>query len=511
VNLRSWLLTITFLALAACTASAQTVITEFSDSDFSDGTFSFTEVTGSGSAAGVQLISNEWYDTDWPVRLPLTITNTSSTDTISAGQLVFFSLDHATLVSDGDSLSNGDDVIVVHFDGTTQTVLPRITSNAWELSTTEIAFKLVDGLTASEVVTGEYFLYYGNLSAPDPSDNGEAIYTFFEDFSRTLSDQWFVPSGAFNNSSNNLRYEGAGNEIILNSNSTFDDFEVNYIERSDVSNISVDPISSLPLYTDSGDSRFYFRATGVNNGYYFRISDIEGAAWSIYRVVSGTTTQIATGAIADFDRETWVRITVRVLGSSISVYRDGTLLGSVTDATFSSGRIGFFCGEGRFIFDSVRLYSIVSDEPSVVEGILEPRTDFEPAGVYTSNVIDSGTTGNTYSTVVWHEDIPASTLITMEARASDSVFAAGATSPSWTAVTNNTNPGLTGRYIQYRATFSNANTTENPKFADIGFNVVLEDFDADDSTSDSCMLTAASEFSLLWAALGLLLFIRLRR
>jgi hypothetical protein len=511
VNFRIWALSFAILAIAAFTADAQTIVTEFSDTDLNDAIFSLTEVTGSGSSAGVQLVDNEWYDEDWPIRLPLTITNTSSTDTISAGQLVFFSLDHATLVSDGDSLSNGDDVIVVHFDGTTQTVLPRITSNAWELATTEIAFKLVNGLATSEAVTGEYFLYYGNLGAPAPSDSGEAIYTFFEDFSRTLSDQWFVPSGAWNNSSDYLRYQGSGNEILLNSNTTFDDFEVNYIERSDATNISVNPMTSLPYYTDSGDSRFYFRATDLNNGYYFRISDVEGAAWSIYRVVTGTTTQIATGAIADFDRETLVRITVRALGNDISVYRDGTLLGSVTDATFSSGRIGFFCGEGRFIFDSVRLYSVVADEPSVSDGTLEPRTDFEPAGVYTSNVLDSGTTGNTYSTVVWHEDIPASTLITMEARASDSAFAAGAASPSWTSVTNNTNPGLTGRYIQYRATFSNANTTENPKFADIGFNVVLEDFDADDSTSDSCLLSGSTECSLLLAGLSLLLFLRFRR
>jgi outer membrane protein assembly factor BamB len=91
-------------------------------------------------------------------------------------------------------------------------------------------------------------------------------------------------------------------------------------------------------------------------------------------------------------------------------------------------------------------------------------TYVSPAAV-ASQVRDTGTPGDRWDALFWDETLPANTDITFEVRASDTLFAAGAALPAWTAV-GGTSPVMSGlpsgRYMQWRATLTTSNTSVTP-------------------------------------------------
>jgi hypothetical protein len=112
-----------------------------------------------------------WWDMAYAKRKPLTLTAPSSG--LASGAVVRLDLDHAALVSAGDSQADGDDIRIVYWNGGTWTEVARtlfnnnLTASAWNLTNTAIMFKTQAVIAASGSDTG-YYIYYKNAVASGP-------------------------------------------------------------------------------------------------------------------------------------------------------------------------------------------------------------------------------------------------------------------------------------------------------------------------------------------------------
>jgi hypothetical protein len=100
---------------------------------------------------------------------------------------------------------------------------------------------------------------------------------------------------------------------------------------------------------------------------------------------------------------------------------------------------------------------------------VEP-TVYYSSGTLASQVLDTGASGTTWNMVFWDEALPSNTNITFEVRASDTLFAKDAVTPSWNAV-GGTSPVMSGlpsgRYLQWRATLTTSDTANTPTLHEV--------------------------------------------
>jgi|GEM_PF-2242626 len=88
------------------------------------------------------------------------------------------------------------------------------------------------------------------------------------------------------------------------------------------------------------------------------------------------------------------------------------------------------------------------------------------SGTIGSSVLDTATTTTRYNSLSWSETVPSGTDITFKVRASNTLFAAGDASPSWTSLGSLNSPinlsaylASSYRYFQWQATLMGAGTT----------------------------------------------------
>jgi hypothetical protein len=105
------------------------------------------------------------------------------------------------------------------------------------------------------------------------------------------------------------------------------------------------------------------------------------------------------------------------------------------------------------------------DDMAVVEPLV-----YYGSGTIASQVLDTAIAGAAWNALFWDETLESSTDITFEVRASDTLFLKDEGAPSWNAV-GGASPvvsGLTtGRYKQWRATLSSANTSNTPTLHEV--------------------------------------------
>ena len=93
------------------------------------------------------------------------------------------------------------------------------------------------------------------------------------------------------------------------------------------------------------DMNIVFNYQDINDYYYVNVAQSANGAWDgIFRVQGGTVTALANWTTA-FTPGTTYALEVQKVGSVISAYSNGTLLGSATDSTFTGGRIGLGTSE----------------------------------------------------------------------------------------------------------------------------------------------------------------------
>ncbi len=118
--------------------------------------------------------SQGWWRSEFPYRKNLTLENTAASFAI-AGTPVSIAIDHATLVQQGKSLANGDDVRIVFFNGTYFEDLDRIATSEWNGATTRIWFATKRAIAANDE-DGGYAIYYGNQGSINPPASPARIF-----------------------------------------------------------------------------------------------------------------------------------------------------------------------------------------------------------------------------------------------------------------------------------------------------------------------------------------------
>jgi hypothetical protein len=82
------------------------------------------------------------------------------------------------------------------------------------------------------------------------------------------------------------------------------------------------------------------------NAYYLRVSDT--GAWSIQRNnTSQQVTTVRSGSTSALGTNRWHTLSLGFSGSTITASVDGTVLGTVTDTTFSAGQVGIGASQGE--------------------------------------------------------------------------------------------------------------------------------------------------------------------
>jgi hypothetical protein len=130
------------------------------------------------------------WDTSYAYRRPLYLDTTTAAPT---GYTMSVTVDHAALVAAGKARSDGADLRVVYFDGSSWTELDRVldSGSAWNTSTTTLRFRTRTALAANSRTTA-YFLHYGNPSASAPPANGANVWLFTEGFEGGNLNNWTI-------------------------------------------------------------------------------------------------------------------------------------------------------------------------------------------------------------------------------------------------------------------------------------------------------------------------------
>ncbi len=109
----------------------------------------------------------EWWDSDFNRRKQITID--VENQALTAGEWTDFLFDHKHLVSEGKSLSEGEDIRIIYCNGDSHVELYRILDDdsSWNATSTKIWFKTQATIAAGSNDAG-YYLYYDSPDAGSP-------------------------------------------------------------------------------------------------------------------------------------------------------------------------------------------------------------------------------------------------------------------------------------------------------------------------------------------------------
>jgi hypothetical protein len=94
---------------------------------------------------------------------------------------------------------------------------------------------------------------------------------------------------------------------------------------------------------------------------------------------------------------------------------------------------------------------------------------YRPLGTFTSSTFNSGAAGTIYIQAFWDAELPASTSITLEVRASDRLRG-GAPNAAWRSMGGDSDGsmvGITGRYVQWRVTLTTGDISATPMLQEV--------------------------------------------
>jgi len=204
-------------------AISQSSITKDTDAELGQGGFSSTEVSGSGSSAVVRLtgIDEGWWNTSWTKRKRVTI-SAASDNGVSSGYTIAYSCvgsDAADIYN--DSLSNGNDLRVVYWNGSSWVELDRdlVTFSVSEI---EVWFKLQAGISGGSS-DNNYFIYYANSGAGSPPADKDNIYQFWDDFlgSSLDTDKWNPYGAGYSVADSVLHFQHTSPEMSIDGKVAF--------------------------------------------------------------------------------------------------------------------------------------------------------------------------------------------------------------------------------------------------------------------------------------------------
>lgn len=143
------------------------------------GTFMDTQSMGDQYESFTEVLN--WWNVNYSYRRQITITNNLAS-TLSSGYSTLLTMDTAALVSSGKMLSNGNDLRIVCWNGSSLVEIDRHLVDM-NTSSTQVWFKTQADVPASGS-DNNYYVYYDNLGAVSPPANKSNVYLWFDDFNR---------------------------------------------------------------------------------------------------------------------------------------------------------------------------------------------------------------------------------------------------------------------------------------------------------------------------------------
>ncbi len=304
-----------------------------------------------------------WFDRAWKFRKSHLIT--PSTGSISAGT----NYQVKVVVHKGAGSDSGVDVYCgsncqddfddIRFTGNNN----KTTLDYWMeeyTSGTSATFwvEVADDLGSNATI----YVYYGNPNASTAS-NGSNTFLFFDDFSGTLA-KWSrdktsgvypeIQAGGFVRCGGGSTTSPYGH-TSLGSSATYSGFGNNAFDGKYY--LSANAISEQA-----------FRGNYAGNTGYKARSDARAGNGQSLLMPPYSGWNFIAGAGVDGDVPstlTWYKFSVTAIGNDIKYYRNGTLMRSVTDATYSSaGEVALQNHYGSYTdYDDVRVRKFVSPEP----------------------------------------------------------------------------------------------------------------------------------------------------
>jgi len=473
--------------------------TQTTQSDYNAG--SLTNVSTSVSPGDVKLANTTnysgWYNPSWNFRKKITIdgTKVAATQT-NFPVLISFTTD-ADLAS--SALANGNDILFTSADGTTK--LDHEIENFTVSNGKLIAWVRVPSLSSTtNTVLYLYFNNSGSSNQQNATGVWDANYAAVYHMSQS-------PAGTVNDStSNRLNLTsgggmGAGNLVS------------GQIGNAIIFDGSNDRLTSSTTFTTQSftlEAWVSHKATGYwgvinpsGTAGYNSIIDIDnttipdsrdfttcpnGGLYG-YLCLSNSSADLR---IADRQRgTTWTHVIARYnnSGTSLTGFINGTQTSYTTTLSEPSitGRVivgAWYMPSSYYDFwngtiDEVRISKNARSNQWIGTGYNNtyspstfyslgakesPPENYVSSGTLASQVKDTGETGARWDALEWDEGLAGGTDITFGVRASDTSFLKDNTTLSWTSV-GGTSPVYTlpnGRYFQWRATLTTADTSLTP-------------------------------------------------
>jgi hypothetical protein len=380
----------------------------------------------------------------WSRYAPVTINNPLSSLT-----------DHQVRVDvpyDSDMQSDFDDIRFYDSDGMTPLAHWR---ESYTAATSAIFWVKIPSMPSGSKLI---YIYYGDSGAGTASD-GDGTFEFYDDFEDgDISDWAQYGSGIVqiaNDGGNMVLLKTAYNDshggYSLFNNGSISDFEVTFRTKR--------------INENGGAQNRYGIENGSFNGYGPRMYDFNSlpSSFGIERRTGGSSGYNVFKSTSAYEWNTWMTVVFRKVGNTLEfdLYgSSGSLVESIstTDSTYSSFDRFVVHGGWEFYTDDIRVRKLAIAYSYVSSGTLA------------SQVLDTGTAGTTWDGLFWDETLMSNTDITMEVRASDTVFNAGDASPSWIPV-GGTSPVITGlpagRYKQWRVTLTTSDTANTPTLHEV--------------------------------------------
>lgn len=175
--------------------------------------------------------------------------------------------------------------------------------------------------------------------------------SFYSGFSNSLSG-WSVVNGVWNTAANEINTLGVVNKYVN-------------IYRAQGKYADFDYSVKAKLAADGwGEYSIFFRLGGTSldpssalyPGYQLIPNFGEVGNWVLFRNEGGTRKSIASGNMDVWNDNNWNTIRVVAYGTTLTVYINGILEGSVTDGTYSRGYVGI--GVMEYVPGDLKLFSV---------------------------------------------------------------------------------------------------------------------------------------------------------
>jgi hypothetical protein len=310
----------------------------------------------------VNAASTAWLSPEWKFRMPIAVQHSGAPLT---DYQVNIQLDGSFVF--GNAQSDGRDLRVTAADGVTP--LP-FWIEKWGSGAASVYVK-VPVIAASGTTI---YLYYGNADASSLS-NGAATFEFFDDFE---------PADGQKPALNKAKWTASGGLWQL------------------ITDLQQDKTKGIVLRAATPDRQILYSTTFQGTDYVLEASgkQLLGREWGlgirvqgreelygahlyddmpdrdnlyIHRLNRDSATVLGSFPVGVVDLNTWYKLTMKVHGNLIDVYKDGELKIHTADAAFVSGRIALWTGDRTITeFNNVLVRKFTDSEPTVTAGIEEP-------------------------------------------------------------------------------------------------------------------------------------------